>query len=79
MKSKIELYVSQRVKEHRLEKGWSHQYLADVLNLSRTFVANRENPNSEDAFNLDHINAMAFVFECSIWDFLPQSPFSLEK
>lgn len=39
MKSKIELYVSQKVKEYRLARGWSHQYLGDIINLSRTFVA----------------------------------------
>lgn len=79
MKSKIELYVSQKVKEYRLARGWSHQYLGDIINLSRTFVANRENPNSDDAFNLDHINALAVVFDCKVWDLLPENPFPMEE
>lgn len=79
MKSKIELYVSQKVKEYRIARGWSHQYLGDIINLSRTFVANRENSNSDDAFNLDHINALAVAFGCSVWELLPQNPFPVEE
>ena len=59
MKSKIEIYVGLKVREFRLKKGWTQQYLADVLNLSNTFIANRENPNGTDAFNLDHIDVIA--------------------
>lgn len=74
MKSKIELFVSQKVREYRTKKGWSYQYLADCLNLSMSFVAHRENPNTDDAFNLDHINELAKIFECKISDFLPTYP-----
>lgn len=51
MKSKIEIYVGLKVREFRKKKDWTQQYLADVLNLSNTFIANRENPNEDDAFN----------------------------
>ena len=34
MKSKIEIYVGLKVREFRLKKDWTQQYLADVLNLS---------------------------------------------
>lgn len=77
MKSAIELYVSQKVREYRTKKGWSYQYLADCINLSMSFVAHRENPNTDDAFNLDHINILAKVFEIKVWDLLP--PYPLEN
>lgn len=74
MKSAIELYVSQKVREYRDKKDWSQQYLADCINLSASFISNRENPTTDDAFNLDHISAFAKVFEIQIWDLLPQYP-----
>ena len=74
MKSAIELYVSQKVKEYRDKRNWSQQYLADCINLSASFVSNRENPKTDDAFNLDHIDALAKIFECKIYDFLPPYP-----
>ena len=72
MKSKIEIYVGLKVREFRLKKGWPQQYLADVLNLSNTFIANRENPNVTDAFNLDHLDVIARTLGCKIWDLLPK-------
>lgn len=74
MKSAIELYVSEKVREYRNKKKWSQQYLADCVNLSASFISNRENPTTDDAFNLDHINVLAKVFECKIYDFLPPYP-----
>lgn len=79
MKSQIEIYVGQKVREYREKKGWSQQYLGDVLNLSRTFIANRENPNEIDAFNLDHIDAIADILGCTIWNLLPQHPINTKK
>ena len=49
-------------------------YLADCINLSASFISNRENPKTDDTFNLDHINELAKIFECKIWDLLPQYP-----
>lgn len=38
MKSAIELFISQKVKEYRLAREWSHCYLGDCLNVSDTFI-----------------------------------------
>ena len=74
MKSPLELYVSKKAKEHRLAKGWSLRYLADCMNVSHTFIKNIEDPESDKAYNLDHINMLAKVFECKISDLLPTYP-----
>ena len=42
MKSKIEIYVGLKVREFRKKKDWTQQYLADVLNLSNTFIRSEE-------------------------------------
>lgn len=74
MKSAIELYVSQKVKERRLAKGWGLRYLGDCLNVHHSFIERCEDVNTDKAFNLDHINALAKIFECEIYDLLPKFP-----
>lgn len=74
MKSAIKLSISQRVKEYRLAKGWSHRYLGDCLNVSHTFIIQIEDPTSDKAYNFDHINALAKIFDCKIWDLIPEYP-----
>lgn len=74
MKSAIELFVSHKVKELRLARGWSHRYLGDCLNVSHTFIVKIEDTESDKAYNLDHINALAKIFECKIYDLLPPYP-----
>lgn len=74
MKSQIELYVVQKAKEYRLNRGWSIRYLADCLNVSHTFIENIESLESAKAYNLDHINALAKIFKCKIYELLPEYP-----
>lgn len=74
MKSAIKLSISERVKEYRLAKGWSHRYLGDCLNVSHTFIIQIEDPTSDKAYNFDHINALAKIFDCKIWDLIPEYP-----
>lgn len=72
MKSAIELYVSQKVREYRLKNNWSYKYLGDCINVSGSFIHAAESPNNETKFNLNHIDALARVFDCSIWKLLPE-------
>ena len=74
MKSKIELFVSQKVREYRLKNDWSYKYLGDCINVSGSFIHAAESPKNNTSFNLDHIDALARIFECDIWDLLPQKP-----
>lgn len=74
MKSAIELYVSKKAKEHRLAKGWSLRYLADCMNVSYTFTKNIEAPENNEAYNFDHVNVLARIFQCSLWNLIPKHP-----
>lgn len=74
MKSTIELFISQKVKEYRLARKWSHRYLGDCLNISHTFIGQIEDSNSDKTYNFGHINALAKIFGCKIWDLVPESP-----
>ncbi len=72
--SSIEQYVVDVVKSKREEKGWSQKDLAYELNVSIGFIGHVENPKERAKFNLDHINELAKIFECSPKDFLPEKP-----
>ena len=72
MKSAIELYIVQKVKEQRKKRKMSQRYLADCLNVSQIFIRNIENENDDTAYNIDHLNEIAKIFDCSIRDFFPE-------
>lgn len=72
--SPIEQYVVDIVKKKRLEKGWSQKELAYELNVSIGFIGNVENPKERAKFNINHINELAKIFDCSPKDFLPELP-----
>ena len=72
MKSAIELYIAQKVKEQRKKRKMSQRYLADCLNVSQSFIRNIENENDDTAYNIDHLNEIAKIFDCSIRDFFPE-------
>ena len=72
MKSAIELYIVQKVKEQRKKRKMSQRYLADCLNVSQSFISNIENENDDTAYIIDHLNEIAKIFDCSIRDFFPE-------
>ena len=72
MKSAIELYIVQKVKEQRKKRKMSQRYLADCLNVSQSFIRNIENENDDTAYNIDHLNEIAKIFDCSIREFFPE-------
>ncbi|WP_270516642.1 helix-turn-helix domain-containing protein [Sanguibacteroides sp. AM78-02pH3A] len=74
MKSNIELYTVQKVKEHREDADMSIRYFADCLNVSHQFISKIEDATSDKAYNLDHLNEIAKILKCSPRDFLPEKP-----
>ena len=70
----IEDYVINAVKEKRIKKGISQAALAHLLNVSEGFIGNVESTNYRAKYNLNHLNALANIFECSPKDFLPKGP-----
>jgi transcriptional regulator with XRE-family HTH domain len=74
MKSEIEKYVIEKVKQKRVELKFSQSDLAHHLDLSNGFIGKIESPNHHAKYNLNHINALAKIFNCSPTDFLPTQP-----
>jgi transcriptional regulator with XRE-family HTH domain len=73
--SEIEQFVINSVRQKRTENGMSQRELASLLGLSASFLADIETPKSRAKYNLNHINELAKIFDCSPKDFLPEQPF----
>ena len=74
-KSKIELYIIEKVKERRIQLKMSQSDLAFKLGVSYGFIGQVESPNFPAKYNVNHLDKLAFIFSCSPKDFLPDKPF----
>ncbi|MBB6130150.1 helix-turn-helix domain-containing protein [Mucilaginibacter lappiensis] len=75
LKSDIEAYVINKVKEKREQQNLSQAELAVLLNVSNGFIGQAESSKSPTKYNLNHLNQLAIVFGCSVKDFIPEKPF----
>ncbi|MBN8686106.1 MAG: helix-turn-helix transcriptional regulator [Chitinophagales bacterium] len=74
VKSKIDIYVIDRVKEKRIEKNLSQAALAYELGMSVGFIGKVESSKYSSHYNIKHINDLARILKCSPQDFLPHKP-----
>lgn len=72
--SKIEQFVIDKVRELRIKAGISQVNLSLEMGLSSKFVGNVESSKTPDKYNLNHLNKIAGIFNCSIKDFFPDQP-----
>jgi transcriptional regulator with XRE-family HTH domain len=75
MKTKVDLYVIERVKEKRLANNLSQAQLAYELGTSVGFIGKVESVNYPTHYNIKHLNDLAKILKCSPQDFLPKKPF----
>ena len=73
-KSEIEAYVISKVKEKREQRNLSQSELAVELDVSNGFIGQAESSNSPTKYNLNHLNKLSIIFNCSIKDFMPDEP-----
>ncbi len=77
MRSAIEQYIIDKVREIRIVKGKSQADIAYGIGFESTgYVGEIESSNSESsaAYNIDHLNKIAKVLGCSPKDFWPDIP-----
>jgi len=72
--SEIEQFVIDKVREIRLLKKHGQKQLSIAMGLSAKFVGNVESTKTDDKYNLNHLNKIAEILECSIKDFFPDVP-----
>lgn len=75
LKSDIDAYVIQKVKEFREQEKLSQSELATKLDVSNGFIGQVESYNSPTKYSLDQLNKLAVIFKCSLKDFMPDKPF----
>lgn len=73
-KSEVELFVISKARALREEANLSQSELAFRLGVSNGFIGQVESMKSQSKYNLDHINRLAEIFNCSPKDFLPDTP-----
>lgn len=74
MKTEIELFVINKVKEYRIAAKLSKRKLSLELRLNHNYVARAESSKYDTKYNLNHLNELAKVLGCSVADFMP-TPF----
>jgi len=72
IKTSIEQYVIDKVKEIRTGKGISQAKLAHLIDLSVGFIGNVENPRHIAKYNLNHLNRISIELNVPFKDFFPE-------
>ena len=73
-KSKIDLFIVNKVREMRLSRDITQEGLAFHLGLSVGFIGHIESPHFRAKYNAIHLNELAKLFKCSPKDFWPEKP-----
>jgi len=76
LKSEIENFVINKVREMREKQNISQSELATYLEVSNGFIGQVESPNYPTKYNLNHLNKLAIILNCSVKDFMPAKPFN---
>ena len=75
MRTVLDQYIIDRIREKRMAIHMSQEVLAEKMGFrSNGFVAAAESPRSTKKYNPVHMNKAALIFNCPLWDFLPQYP-----
>ena len=72
--TKIEKYIIDKVREMRIDKGFSQMALSQKIGMSSSFVSHVESTKRRAKYNINHLNELAKIFECSPKDFWPDIP-----
>ena len=71
MKSAIDLFVINKIKEKRKEFNISQRGIADILNCSAGFVGEVESEKFVTKYSIHQLFLIAKEFECSPAEFFP--------
>jgi transcriptional regulator with XRE-family HTH domain len=77
MRTLIEQYIIDRVREKREAQGVSQEKLAFALGFeSQGYISKIESvsPNYDDSYNINHLNEIAKILMCSPTEFWPDAP-----
>lgn len=78
MKSDIDLFVINRIKEKRKELNVSQRGMSAILDCTAGFIGQVESENSDTKYSVHQLYLIAKDFECSPADFFPPINSDLE-
>lgn len=71
--SLLDEYIIEAVKIKRKEAGISQAELSTLMDLNDKYIGAVEGKTVETKYNLNHLNKIAEILDCSIADFLPKT------
>ena len=77
MKSKVDLFVINKIREKRMELNISQRGIAAVLECSPSFIGQIECDKYDSKYSVYQIFLIAQLFECSPTEFFPPLDFDL--
>jgi len=69
--TEIEKYIIDKVKTMRKEQGISQLSLSQKLDMNDSFISHVESNSKRTKYNINHLNLIAKIFNCSPKDFWP--------
>ncbi len=78
MRSEVDLFVINKIKEKRKELNISQRGMAEILGCSTGFVGQVESENYEIRYSIHQLYLIAKEFDCSPADFFPPINSDLE-
>lgn len=72
--SKIDRHVIKKVKERRIELGYSQAQLSYQLDVSASYIGQVESDKYKTRYTLERLNELARILKCSVQDFIPKAP-----
>jgi len=72
--TKIERYIIEKVKEMRHANKISQVTLSQRIGMSSSFVSHVESVKRRAKYNVNHLNEIAKIFNCSPKHFWPEKP-----
>lgn len=79
MKSEIDLFVINKIKEKRKELKVSQRGMAEILDCSAGFIGQVESENSDTKYSVHQLYLIAKDFNCSPADFSLRSTLKLNS
>jgi transcriptional regulator with XRE-family HTH domain len=72
--TEIEKYIIEKIKTMRKEHRFSQLELSQKLDMNDSFISHVEASSKRAKYNINHINEIAKIFNCSPKDFWPEKP-----
>ena len=69
--TEIEKYIIDKIKTMRKEHGISQLSLSQKLDMNDSFISHVESNSKRTKYNINHLNLIAKIFNCSPRDFWP--------